>query len=63
MRAEHLRQWLIALTRDDAPDANNWLEVVAIVQAAYFDGTPAEECMQQTVVLIPKREGGILGGL
>ena len=51
MRAEHLRQWLIAATRDNTPDATNWLMVVAIVQATYRDGTLAEECMQQTVVL------------
>ena len=63
MRAEHLRQWLIAATRDDAPDATNWLKVVAIVQAAYRDGTLVEECTQQTVVLIPTREGGLPGGL
>ena len=61
MRAEHLRQWLIAITRDDAPDATNWLKVVAIMQAAYCDGTLAEECTQQTVVLIPKREGRLPG--
>ena len=35
MRAEHLRQWLIAEMRDDSPDATNWLKVVAIVQAAF----------------------------
>ena len=63
MQEEHLRQWLIAATRDDAPEATNWLKVVAIVQAAYRDGTPVEECTQQTVVLIPKREGGLPGGL
>ena len=63
MRAEHLRQWLIATTRDDAPDTTNWLKVVAIMQAAYCDGMLAEECTQQTVVLIPKREGGLPGGL
>ena len=63
MQAEHLRQWLIAATQDDATDANNWLKVVAIVQAAYRDGTLAKEYMQQTVVLIPKREGGLPGGL
>ena len=34
MRAEHLRQWLIAATRDDAPDATNWLKVVAITRDA-----------------------------
>ena len=63
MRTEHLRLWLIAATRDDAPDATNWLKAVAIVQEAYHDGTLAEECMQQTVVLIPKREGGLMGRL
>ena len=63
MQAEHLCQWLIPATRDDAPDVTNWLKVVAIVQAAYRDGTLEEECMQQTVVLIPKREGGLPGGL
>ena len=63
MRAEHLCQWMIAETRDDAPDTTNWLKIVAIVQAAYCDRTLAEECTQQTVVLIPKREGGLPGGL
>ena len=63
MRAEHLRQWLISVTWYDAPDATKWLKVVNIVQAAYRDGTLAEKCTQQTVVLIQKREGGIPGGL
>ena len=62
MQAEHLRQWLIDATRDDAPDATYRLKVVAIVQAAYSDGMLAEECTQQTVILIPKREGGLPGG-
>ena len=61
MRVEHFRLWLIFVTRDDAPDATNWLKVVAIVQAAHCDGTLAEECTQQTVVLILKMEGGIPG--
>ena len=43
MRAEHLCQWLIAATWDDSPDATDWLKVVAIVQAAFCDGTLAEE--------------------
>ena len=63
MLAEHLHQWLIAATRDDAPDATNWLKVITIVQAAYYDGTLAEEFTHQTVVLITKREGGLPGGL
>ena len=63
MQVEHLRQWLISVTRDDAPEATNWLKVVAIVQAAYRDRTLLEECMQQTVILIPKREGRLPGGL
>ena len=44
MRAEHLCQWLIAATRYDLTDATNCLKVVAIVQAAFCDGTLAEEC-------------------
>ena len=63
MRAENLHQWLIAATRDDDPDATNWLKVVTIMQAAYRYGEPAEKFTQNTVVLIPKREGGIPGGL
>ena len=63
MRAEHLHQWLITSTWDDAPGTTKWLKVFATVKAAYRDGTPAEECTQQTVVLIPNREGGLPGGL
>ena len=57
MRAEHLRQWMIAATRDASPDATNWLKVVAIVQAEFQDGALAEECMWQTVILILKGRG------
>ena len=61
MRAEHLRQWLIDETRDNSPDATNWMKVVAIVQAAFQDGTLAEEFMCKTVILITKRKGGFQG--
>ena len=43
MQAEHLRQWLIAETREDSPDTTNWMNVVAIVQAEFRDGMLAEE--------------------
>ena len=39
------------------PDATNCLKVVAIVQAAFQDGTLAEELTWQTVILIPKGKG------
>ena len=39
------------------PDATNWLKVVAIVQAAFQDGTLAEELTWQTVILILKGKG------
>ena len=42
MQVEHLRQWMIAATRYGAPDATNWLKVVAVVQAPYRDGTLEE---------------------
>ena len=38
MRAEHLRQWMIATTRYDSPDTTNWLTFVSIVQALFQDG-------------------------
>ena len=57
IRVEHLRQWIIVATRDDLPDAKNWLKVVAIVQAAFQDGTLAKECMWHAVVLIMKGKG------
>ena len=41
MRSEHLCQWLIATIQVDSPDATNLLNVVAIVQAAFRDGTLA----------------------
>ena len=37
MQAEHLRQWLIDMTRDDSPDATNWMKVVVIVQTSFQD--------------------------
>ena len=61
MQAEHLRQWLIDATRDDPPDTTNWLKVVAIVQAAFCDGTLAKECMWYTVVLIQNGKGDFWG--
>ena len=63
MRVEHLCQSLIAETRDDTPDATNWQKVVAIVQAAFRDGTLAEECTWQVVVLIPKGKSGNFRGI
>ena len=49
---------MIAATWYDTPDATNWHKFVTIVQAAFHDGTLAEESMWQTVVLINKRAIG-----
>ena len=57
MRSEHLRQWLIAAMQDNLPDTTNWMKVFVILEAEFRDGTLAEECTWQTVVLIPKRKG------
>ena len=57
MRVEHLLQWLISATRDDLPDANNWLKVVIIVQEAFRDGTLAKECTWYTFSPITKSKG------
>ena len=62
MRSEHLHQWMIAATRDDLPDATNWLKVVSIIQSSFQDGTLAEEFTWQTVVLITK-VGGYFWGI
>ena len=61
MKSEHLLQWPIAAMRYDSPDATNWLKVVAFMQAALRDGTLAEECTWQTVVLITKEKGYFRG--
>ena len=42
IREEHLRQWLIAATRDDSPDVTDWMKVVAIVKSAFQDETLSE---------------------
>ena len=52
---------MIDATRDDSPDATNWLKVFAIMQAAFRDGTLAEECTWKTVILIPKGKGEFRG--
>ena len=44
MRAEHLRQWPIAATRNDLPEATSLLKVFATIQVVFHDGTMAEEC-------------------
>ena len=54
MRAKYLCQWLIAVKKDDSPDATNYQKDIAIIQAAFRDGTMAKECTWQTVVLITK---------
>ena len=61
MRAEHLRQWLIATTRDNSPDATNWQKVVAILQTAFPEGTLAKECTWNTGVLITKGKRDLRG--
>ena len=49
------------MTRDGLPDATNWLKVVAILQAAFSEGTLAKECTCQTVTIIPKVKGYLRG--
>ena len=58
IRAEHLRQWLIAESRYNTPDTTNWLKVVTIVQTELRDGTKDENSTCQTVTLIPMGESG-----
>ena len=61
MRAEHLRTWLSVTSREESPDDTHWQKVAALVQAAFWEGRLAEECMWQTVVLIPKGHSNLCG--
>ena len=43
MRAEHLYQWLQEATREEDPETTHWQKVVVIVQAAFRNGTLAND--------------------
>ena len=44
MRAEHLRAWLGAATREESPDPVFWDKSVGLTQAAFCKGRLTEYC-------------------
>ena len=51
----------MAETRKQRMDTANWYWVVEIIQAEFRDGRLLEECMFQTVVILPNGGGGFRG--
>ena len=49
MRAEHLRMWLRAMTREERLDPGNWEKVVAIIKEDFRGGELVVSCACQTV--------------
>ena len=63
MQLEHLHQWLWEATLTKETDTINWRKVVALEQAEFQEGSLAEACTWQTVVLIPKGDGKDFRGI
>ena len=57
MRLEHLQAWLVEAMRKERPDTANWDWVVDIINTVFMEGRLPDECMWQTVVLLPKGNG------
>ena len=57
MRSEHLKAWMVEAMSKERPDTANWDWVVDIIQTVFVDVRLQEECMWQTVVLLPKGSG------
>ena len=62
MRSEHLRQWLEEAIQKEAPDATQWLKVVAIVKVEFRNGALADKITWKTMVLGTGWGAGILNG-
>ena len=57
MKAEHLKAWLQAETREKYPGTEAWDKVVSVIQVAFREGYIPEALMWTTMVLIPKGKG------
>ena len=57
MKAEHLKAWLQAATREKYPDTETWVKVVSFVQVAFWEGYTPKALMWTTTILIPKGKG------
>ena len=61
MKAEHLKAWLRAATREKEPDTKTWDKVVSVIQVAFLEGCILEALMWTTIVLVSKGKGEYLG--
>ena len=61
MKAEHLKAWLRAVTREKYPDTEMWDKVVSVIPVAFREGYISEALMWTTMVLIPKGKGEYRG--
>ena len=57
MKAEHLKAWLRAETREKEPDTETWDKVVSVIQETFQEGYIMEALMWTTMLLIPKVGG------
>ena len=61
MKAEHLKVWLRAATREKEPDTKTWDKVVSVIHAEFWEGYIPEALMWTTMVLIPNGKGEYRG--
>ena len=54
MRAEHLKDWLSAATREDSPDTANWDTLVELVQHVWRTGELPTALLWSALVRLPK---------
>jgi len=61
MRAEHLKGWLAAARRKEAPDGTNWCLLVSLIQECFKEGVLPTQLPWSTMVLLPKGGGDFRG--
>ena len=54
MKAEHLKAWLRAATREKDPDTETWDKVVSVTQVEFREGYIPEALIWKTMFLIPR---------
>ena len=56
-KAEHLKAWLQAETREKYPGTEAWYKVVSVIQVAFREGYIPEALIWTTMVLMTKGKG------
>ena len=57
MKAEHLKEWLRAATREKEPETETWEKVVSVIQVEFREGYILEDLTWKKMVLTPKGGG------